>query len=137
MTLLTKRSVPLLKTAPAPAAPAVLLRIRLLVKVAWVKVILPLLYKAPAELADTLLKRLSRYDVPLRELEYCNYTFDLVMDQGAYAEFKRHRMMTQTPQLLTMRLGYDVPRLIDEAGYRSEYESAMGQAAATYEKLAA
>ena len=30
-----------------------------------------------------------------------HYVFDLVMDQGAYAEFKRHRMMTQTPQLLT------------------------------------
>ena len=38
-----------------------------------------------AELADTLLKRLTRYDVPLRELEYSTYTFDLVMDQGAYA----------------------------------------------------
>ncbi|MBV6395430.1 MAG: Thymidylate synthase ThyX [Anaerolineales bacterium] len=89
------------------------------------------------QLAESLLGRLKRFDIPLRELEYCNYTFDLVMDQGAYAEFKRHRMMTQTPQLLTTRLGYDVPRLIDEAGFRSEYESAMQQAAATYEKLAA
>lgn len=89
------------------------------------------------QMAESLLGRLKRFDIPLRELEYCNYTFDLVMDQGAYAEFKRHRMMTQTPQLLTTRLGYDVPRLIDEAGYRSEYESAMRQAAATYEKLAA
>ena len=88
------------------------------------------------QLAESLLGRLNRHDIPLRELEYCNYTFDLVMDQGAYAEFKRHRMMTQTPQLLTTRLGYDVPRLIDEAGYRSEYEAAMQQAAATYEKLA-
>ena len=90
-----------------------------------------------AQLAESLLGRLKRFDIPLRELEYCNYTFDLVMDQGAYAEFKRHRMMTQTPQLLTTRLGYDVPRLIDEAGFRKEYEAAMQQAAATYEKLAA
>ncbi|MDX1378878.1 MAG: FAD-dependent thymidylate synthase, partial [Anaerolineales bacterium] len=56
-----------------------------------------------AKLAGSLLGRLGRYDVPLRELEYCTYTFDLVMDQGAYAEFKRHRMMTQTPQRLTTR----------------------------------
>ena len=48
---------------------------------------------------------LGKYDVPLRELEYCTYTFDLVMDQGAYAEFKRHRMMTQTPQRQTARAG--------------------------------
>ncbi|MCE7861359.1 MAG: hypothetical protein DYG86_16455, partial [Chloroflexi bacterium CFX2] len=52
-------------------------------------------------LAESLLGKLGKYDVPLRELEYSAYTFDLVMDQGAYAEFKRHRMMTQTPQRLT------------------------------------
>ncbi|MBI5932953.1 MAG: FAD-dependent thymidylate synthase [Chloroflexi bacterium] len=89
------------------------------------------------QLAESLLGRLKRHDIPLRELEYCNYTFDLLMDQGAYAEFKRHRMMTQTPQLLTARLGYATPRLIEEAGFRSQYDSAMQKAAETYEKLAA
>ena len=90
-----------------------------------------------AQLAESLLGRLTRHDIPLRELEYCNYTFDLVMDQGAYAEFKRHRMMTQTPQLLSTRLGYATPRLVEEAGFRSAYEAAMQKAAETYEKLAA
>ena len=70
-------------------------------------------------LAESLLGRLGKFDVPLRELEYCTYTFDLVMDQGAYAEFKRHRMMTQTPQRLTTRLGYATPLLITEAGFGS------------------
>ncbi len=87
------------------------------------------------KLADTLLKRLDEHDIPLRELEYASYIFDLVMDQGAYAEFKRHRMMTQTPQMLTARLGYAVPRLITEAGFQSRYEAAMDTAAETYEKL--
>ncbi len=87
------------------------------------------------QLADALLKRLDEHDIPLRELEYATYTFDLVMDQGAYAEFKRHRMMTQTTQMLTTRLGYAIPRLITEAGFGSEYEAAMDAAAMTYEKL--
>jgi thymidylate synthase ThyX len=87
------------------------------------------------ELADTLLKRLSRYDTPLRELEYSTYTFDLVMDQGAYAEFKRHRMMTQTPQRLSARLGYTIPLLVTEAGFGLKYEAAMEAAARMYEKL--
>jgi len=86
-------------------------------------------------LAESLLGRLSKYDVPLRELEYCTYTFDLVMDQGAYAEFKRHRMMTQTPQRLTTRLGYATPLLITEAGFRSAYEAAMDAASGMFEKL--
>jgi thymidylate synthase ThyX len=87
------------------------------------------------DLAEALLGRLGRFDVPLRELEHCTYTFDLVMDQGAYAEFKRHRMMTQTPQTQTAALGYATPRLITEAGFGSEYEAAMDAARSTWEKL--
>ncbi len=88
-----------------------------------------------SDLAESLLGRLGKYDVPLRELEYCTYTFDLVMDQGAYAEFKRHRMMTQTPQKLTTRLGFATPLLITEAGFGSQYEAAMKSASRMYEKL--
>ena len=91
--------------------------------------------ESKARLADSLLGRLGRYDVPLRELEYCTYTFDLVMDQGAYAEFKRHRMMTQTPQRLTTRLGYATPLLVMEAGFGSQYEAAMEAASQMYENL--
>lgn len=87
------------------------------------------------QLAEALLGRLGKYDIPLRELEYSTYTFDLVMDQGAYAEFKRHRMMTQTPQKLTTRLGYATPRLITEADFESQYEAALEAAAKMYEKL--
>jgi thymidylate synthase ThyX len=87
------------------------------------------------DLAVSLMGRLGEHDVPLRELEYATYTFDLVMDQGAYAEFKRHRMMTQTPQRLTTRLGYATPRLISEAGFADKYEAAMNAAAETHTRL--
>jgi hypothetical protein len=91
--------------------------------------------EAKANLAEVLLGELGKYDVPPREMEYATYTFDLVMDQGAYAEFKRHRMMTQTPQRLTTRLGYATPRLMLEAGFGSQYDAAMETAARMYEKL--
>ncbi|OGO34495.1 MAG: hypothetical protein A2Z03_04770 [Chloroflexi bacterium RBG_16_56_8] len=87
------------------------------------------------KLAEALLGRLGEHDIPLRELEYCTYTFDLIMDQGAYAEFKRHRMTTQTPQRLTTRLGYAIPSLITEAGFRAAYQEAMEAAAQIFEKL--
>lgn len=86
-------------------------------------------------LAHALLSRLGRFDTPLRELEHTSYTFDLLMDQGAYAEFKRHRMMTQTPQLQTTALGYATPRRIVEAGFGEEYRRAMETAAALWQKL--
>jgi thymidylate synthase ThyX len=88
-------------------------------------------------LAGSLLDGLGEHDTPLRELEYTSYTFDLVLDQGGYAEFKRHRMMTQTPQALTARLGYAVPYRFEQAGCELQYHAAMQAAAQAYEKLAA
>lgn len=89
-----------------------------------------------AALANSLLGRLKRFDIPLRELEYARFTFDVIIDQGGYFELKRHRMMTQTPQPLTTRLGYATPRRIESAGVGPVYHRAMEQAARAYEKLA-
>jgi thymidylate synthase ThyX len=95
--------------------------------------------RMPAEqqqsLAKTLLGELDRFDIPLRELEYASYTFDVLLDQGAYFELKRHRMMTQTPQALTTHLGYAVPRLIIAAGWEDQYHQAMEMAAQAYDAL--
>jgi thymidylate synthase ThyX len=89
-----------------------------------------------AALAADALGQLDRFDVPLRELEHVSYTFDAVMDQGGYFEIKRHRMMTQSPQRLTCDLGYAVPRAIEAAGLRAEYEAALQSARELYQRLA-
>ena len=88
-------------------------------------------------LAQSLLGRLGEHDAPLRELEHTTYTFDVILDQGGYVELKRHRMMTQTPQMLTARLGFAVPQKIVEAGLEDRYCQAMETARETYEDLAA
>ena len=74
--------------------------------------------------------------MPLRELEHTTLTLDCVMDQGAYFDVKRHRIMTQTPQPLTVELGYAVPRAIVEAGFAAEYDRAMAAAAQAYREIA-
>ncbi|MBE0686304.1 MAG: FAD-dependent thymidylate synthase, partial [Anaerolineaceae bacterium] len=68
--------------------------------------------------------------------EYATFTFDLIMDQGAYFEIKRHRMMTQTPQPLSTSLGYSVPKTIVDAGFESDYHTAMILAHQTYLDIA-
>jgi thymidylate synthase ThyX len=90
-----------------------------------------------AELAREALGRLDQFDVPLRELEHVSYTFDTVMDQGAYFEIKRHRLMTQSPQDLGCDLGYAMPSVFEAAGFRTDYEAALQSAAAAYAALAA
>lgn len=88
------------------------------------------------DLARVILGRLERFDAPMRALEHATYTFEVLMDQGAYFELKRHRIMTQTPQELSAELGYAMPRLIVEAQMEKPYREAMQAAADTYQKLA-
>jgi len=90
-----------------------------------------------ARLASLLLAERAQHDIPLRELEFASYTFDLILDQGAYFELKRHRMMTQTPQPLTARLGYALPRQMTTAGFEQRYRKAMQAAQNCYEEIAA
>ena len=88
-------------------------------------------------LVEAMFADMTDFDIPIRELEYADLTFSLIMDQGAFFEFKRHRMMTQTVQDLTTRLGYALPKAITEAGFEACYREAMQAAADFYEKLAA
>jgi len=88
-------------------------------------------------LAFTLLGSAEKFDVPLRELEHTSFTAEVTLDQGAYVELKRHRMMTQTPQALTPHLRYAVPRAILQAGFEGPYRQAIEAACDTYQRIAA
>ncbi len=87
------------------------------------------------ELVEAALGRLGPHDRPPRELEHISYTFDCLLDQGAYRDLARHRMMTQTAQRPTVEHGYAVPRAIAEGGLRQEYEEAIGGATEAYRKI--
>jgi len=84
----------------------------------------------------SVFRSLADHDIPIRELEYGNFTFDVILDEGAYLELKRHRMMTQTPAPFTPCFGYAVPRQIEKAGLLNEYDRVMKKAAEAYGKLA-
>ena len=87
------------------------------------------------EVVHQALDRLGPHDIPVRELEVVDYTFDLVMDYGAYREFKRHRMQTYIPQPPTVDLGYNVPDLILQAGLEAPFREAMQTAADGFHRV--
>jgi thymidylate synthase ThyX len=89
-----------------------------------------------AKAIDAALGGRGDFDIPLRELEHITYTFDCVMDNGAYFDVKRHRMMTQTPQALTVDLGYAIPRAVEAAGFKDPYCRALDQSVEAYHTLA-
>ena len=82
------------------------------------------------------LERMGPHDAPLRELELVDFTFELLIDYGAYREFKRHRMQTYIPQPLTVGLGYLLPPLVREAGLEGVFREAMEASASAYRRLA-
>lgn len=84
---------------------------------------------------DASLKYRSPHDRPLRELEHVYYTFDLLMDYGAFRDVQRHRIATQTNQKVTVQHGYSVPDDIVEAGYESGFRNAMAVAEEAYHKI--
>jgi thymidylate synthase ThyX len=87
-------------------------------------------------LVRNVVENMDRYDIPARELEYATFTFEVLIDQGAYFEIKRHRMMTQTTQPISTLLGYAVPRCMVDAGFEAEYHKAMQAAHKTYQQIA-
>ena len=83
---------------------------------------------ARREIIDQTLSGLGPHDAPVRELEVVDYTFEYLMDYGAYREFKRHRIQSYFPQLLTVAHGYRVPSVVADAGLTGEFEEAVATA---------
>jgi thymidylate synthase ThyX len=84
------------------------------------------------EIINSCVADIGPHDVPLREFELVGYTFEFLMDYGAYREFKRHRMQSYIPQPLTVAHGYRVPKLIVDAGLAGTYEEALAPVEEAY-----
>ncbi len=68
-------------------------------------------------------ERLNRRHRPGRAIEKAHYSWDLVCDYGIFRDLQRHRIVDDLEwQLLTPRYGYEIPKLIEEAGLESEFD---------------
>ena len=84
------------------------------------------------EIFDRSFGDLGDHDALVRESELVDYTFEFVLDYGAYRELKRHRMMSNLPQPLTVDLGYQVPDLLVAAGLKEQFQEAVAQAESAF-----
>ncbi len=80
-------------------------------------------------------QRQNRRQKPGRAFENTSYTFDLLANFGAYRDLQRHRVLTQTRQLLNCRHGYTLPKEIIESGYEADYTDVMQLAKQTWEQI--
>jgi flavin-dependent thymidylate synthase len=95
-------------------------------------------WMSPADKKDlikTAFRRQEFYDFPLREFEYADLTFSLVISASGFAQLKRHRMATLTCQRYDPALGVTVPPTIEEVGAGNEFRRMIDRTEETYARL--
>lgn len=81
-------------------------------------------------------ERLNRRHKPGRALEFAHYNFDLVCDYGIFRDLQRHRIVDGLEwQLLTPHYGYEIPKLVTEAGLDDQFEACFDLSAKLYQYL--
>ena len=88
-----------------------------------------------AEVIDVALGSRTRRDEILSGFRGGLYAYDMVMDIGAFRDLHRHRRCQKFRQAYSGRLGYDTPKLVEEAGAGEIYRAAMDQALAAMHSL--
>jgi thymidylate kinase/thymidylate synthase ThyX len=81
-------------------------------------------------------ERLNRRHRPGRALEKAHYSWDLVCDYGIFRDLQRHRMVDDLEwQQLTPRYGYEVPKLVEDAGLTELFEDCFEISLKLYSSL--
>lgn len=77
------------------------------------------------------------FDWPRREFEIGGlFSFDTLMDYGAFRDLQRHRLTTQINQPFTIHHGFEIPDPAKDAGLEKEFERIMTMAKERVEILA-
>ncbi len=83
-------------------------------------------------------ERLNRRHKPGRAMEHIEYHFDIVCDYGIFRDLQRHRMVEGLEwQHLSPRYGYEIPKLVEEAGLVDAYEACFDFSLNLYNRLQA
>jgi thymidylate kinase/thymidylate synthase ThyX len=81
-------------------------------------------------------ERLNRRHKPGRAFEIAHYNFDLICDYGIFRDLQRHRMVDALEwQQLSPHYGYDIPKLVTEAGLEDDFEGCFDLSMELYQTL--
>ena len=96
-------------------------------------------YEQKSEVFKTYIgERLNRRHRPGRALEKAHYSWDIICDYGIFRDLQRHRMVDDMNwQLLTPRYGFEIPKLVEEAGLTEQFEACFDISLKLYSNLQA
>lgn len=91
--------------------------------------------KEKEEYMKEAFKHMEFYDSTLREFEYIDLTFNLIVSAACFAQLKRHRMATITVQDYDPELDVTVPPSIEKIGARKEFTEIIDKTNDAYSTL--
>ncbi len=91
--------------------------------------------KKKEEIIKTALQNLEFYDSTLREFEYPDLTFELIVSAACFGQLKRHRMATLTCQGYDPELGLTVPPAVVKAGMEKEFKKVAERTGKAFETI--
>ncbi|MCK4519603.1 MAG: FAD-dependent thymidylate synthase [Candidatus Omnitrophica bacterium] len=80
-------------------------------------------------------RNLQFYDSVLREFEYVNLTFNIILSSACFGQLKRHRMSTITAQSYDPGLGITIPEAIKEIGMEEEFKEIIAKTNRVYDLI--
>ncbi|MCX5781336.1 MAG: FAD-dependent thymidylate synthase [Elusimicrobia bacterium] len=91
--------------------------------------------KAKENIFKSAFYNLQFYDSVLREFEYANLTYNIILSSACFGQLKRHRMATITAQQYDTSLGITVPDSIKETGLEKHFREIISKTEVVYQKL--
>jgi len=88
--------------------------------------------KQKDEIVKTALKNMEFYDSTLREFEFVDLTYDVIVSAACFGQLKRHRIATLTYQNYDPKLGITVPPEIIKAGLEKDFKKVAQKTEKSY-----
>jgi len=87
------------------------------------------------EMIGAACRYMEAYDAPLREFEYADLYFELVVSATCFAQLKRHRMATVVAQDYDPGLGVVIPQSVQAVNMEGSFRRVIARTEETYEKV--
>ena len=91
--------------------------------------------KERKEIFKTAWRNMQFYDSMLREFEFANFTFNIILSAACFGQLKRHRMTTILAQSYDPELGVTIPESIKEIGMEKHFREIIDKTNMVYRAI--
>ena len=78
---------------------------------------------------------MKSYDLPLREFENADFSFEVTVSATCFAQLKRHRMATMTCQDYDSSLGVTIPASVRAIGMEGRFMDVISRTEEVYNRI--